>query len=491
MPETTNKSKARLLKILIPIIAVIAVLIIVFAVVLPMNKKNAYNNAVSLLQSEQYAEAQAAFEKLGPYENSAQQAEVCANYIVATDKYDKALADYIAKNWEAAMEGFGEVNKLADSSLPAPFKDSAALYEDCGSHIAYEEAVELMSHEDNIDDVQAALAKFKELPGFEEADSKAEECQAMIEQYENYQNAEKAFDNKDYPEAKEMYDGLGDYKDSRDKSVMCSVMIDYAAALELYNSGENKKTLEAVDTLEQTYSNAATVVSQYGSMDLDVLQKRCQAEIDFKSAKKKFDKGDYAAAKEKLDALNSDDLKEETQAAMSDMLKTISDEEDYNKAMDYYNKGKYYDAYMAFLACNGYKDSASMADSCAQPFPAAGVIYANDAYGDRSSQLTIDNTGYMNAYYKLYLGEDLVMTVFIPEDGSTTFMLPAGTYRMTKAYGNTWYGTEDMFGDEGYYWVCNFGGSETAQIDAGYGYSIQSGGEGTGIGTSASDRNSI
>ena len=62
---------------------------------------------------------------------------------------------------------------------------------------------------------------------------------------------------------------------------------------------------------------------------------------------------------------------------------------------------------------------------------------------------------------------------------------------MNKAYGDKWFGPDDMFGDEGSYFVCSFGGATTVELEANNGYEISSGGEGTGIGTRSTDRGSI
>ena len=123
-------------------------------------------------------------------------------------------------------------------------------------------------------------------------------------------------------------------------------------------------------------------------------------------------------------------------------------------------------------------------------FPGNGVVYSNPDYSSTAVPLTI-NEGGSYSYYKIYMGDDLVRTVFISPNGAATVNLPAGTYRMNEAHGELWFGEDDMFGDDGSYYRCSFGGEETFELRSGYSYEISSSGEGTGIGNSPTDRESF
>ena len=123
-------------------------------------------------------------------------------------------------------------------------------------------------------------------------------------------------------------------------------------------------------------------------------------------------------------------------------------------------------------------------------FPGNGVVYSNPDYSSTTVPLTI-NEGGSYSYYKIYMGDDLVRTVFISPNGAATVNLPAGTYRMNEAHGELWFGEDDMFGDDGSYYRCSFGGEETFELRSGYSYEISSSGEGTGIGNSPTDRESF
>jgi len=168
----------------------------------------------------------------------------------------------------------------------------------------------------------------------------------------------------------------------------------------------------------------------------------------------------------------------------------------FNEAEVMLAQGWNYDAYCRFrnieyASYAGMPDIGSRMEDCVVPYPVSGETYHNPDYGNNSVRLTIDNTGFMNTFVKLYMGDTLISSVFIEEDGEATFWLPPGTYSMNKAYGDLWFGPYDMFGDEGFYWKCDFGGSETFTLEADYGYIISSGGEGTNINNHATGRDQM
>ena len=475
VPNGGVKKSKKLLLILIPVIAVAAALIMIFTVVMPTMKKAAYNTAMNLMETEQYQEAREAFEKLGNYEDSEDKAFECANLEVKLNNYNAAKQKFDKKDWEGA--------KTAFQSLKG-FKDSDKLAGECQKHIDYEEAVSCLTDDAEMEELESALETFTSLGDFEDAKAKAAECQTRIDTESKYLGAVQDLNDKFYTSAKAAFDELGNYKDSAERSNLCSLMIDYAAAFDLYDADEYEQAIEAFNALESNYEDADSRITNCGERSLDDMRESCNTGIAFEKGKAEFESGDYDAAEATLSAIDNFYLKGDCVVEKSDMLS-------YIEAMRYYNAGKFYDAYLAFNSCGAFRDAADMAGKCAQPFPSNGVVYANPSYSNRSSQLTINNAGYMNAYYKLYFGDTLVMTVFIRENEKATFSLPAGTYRMNKAYGETWYGPEDMFGDDGYYWNCSFGNSDTALIESGYGYEISTGGEGTGISTDRADRGSI
>ena len=110
-----------------------------------------------------------------------------------------------------------------------------------------------------------------------------------------------------------------------------------------------------------------------------------------------------------------------------------------------------------------------------------------------------------SAYYKLYMGGDLVASVFVRgESGlyhpfgtnttTATVALPAGTYQIKVAYGTSWFGPDDMFGDYGDYRICTFDGSDTVDFQANHWYEITSSStddEGQSVSNKSTDRQSF
>ena len=341
----------------------------------------------------------------------------------------------------------------------------------------------------------------------------------------DYNKAVELYEQGDYAGASEAFGALGNYKDAQSYYDLASKWFDAetkeksastdpakwteaAKAYELIDDAEAKKKAQHCKDAS-TYYTAMNLLAD-GSEDRKVLQEalelfqsangvfdadaqvaNCQDGITILDVKDLMGQKKWADAIAKLDSLsdptfnNAKTLRLECEAWQQ-----------YDEAEALFNGGKYYEAYVKFNSIvnpgyEGFPNLEERAKACIQGFPASGVVYRNGSYQSDDCQLTIDNSGYTNCYYKLYIGDDLVMSVFVPENGKETFMLPSGTYHMNKGYGEQWFGTEDMFGDDGRYWKCSFGGSDTFTLDYGWAYEISTGGEGTGISTSSTDRGSM
>ena len=295
----------------------------------------------------------------------------------------------------------------------------------------------------------------------------------------NYEQAAEYYAAGQYEEAAALYEKLGSYKDAAD---LHAKTISWIEAEELKAKAgtdaaawdKAAKAYEAIDD-EKAQDQAAA----------------CRRANKYYTAADLMNAQDWEAAKELLGPLVAGNYKE-----AKTMMTACNTHITFNEAEALYAEGKFYDAWKLYRSIQDtdYDDLPDLyerADMCIQAPPATGVVYRNPAYPNNAVQLSIDNSGYKNSFVKLYIGDDLVASVFIAEDATATFWLPAGTYRMNKGYGDTWFGTEDLFGDEGRYWKCKFGGSETFTLEAGYGYTISSGTGGTGITNSSTGRDDL
>ncbi len=168
---------------------------------------------------------------------------------------------------------------------------------------------------------------------------------------------------------------------------------------------------------------------------------------DYKDAVALMDAGDYAYASDLFTALGN--YKDSAALAAA-----CNNERDYQQAADAYGEGLYFTAYRGFSALGSYKDSATRMAACIQPDPASGVLYFNAAYASSAVSFTVstgNNSGY-DTYLKFYTSAgNLVACVFVPPNANATFQLQAGSYKINKAMGVNWFGTQEMFGESGHY----------------------------------------
>ena len=112
-----KKRAGRILAILVPVIAVLAALaaLIPTAVLPAVRRSSAYSAAEDLYRAGQYAEAMEAFEALGGYRDSAEQAGYCADAIMEP-QYEDAHHLFENGQYAEAMEAFGALGGYQDSA---------------------------------------------------------------------------------------------------------------------------------------------------------------------------------------------------------------------------------------------------------------------------------------------------------------------------------------------------------------------------------------
>ena len=241
------------------------------------------------------------------------------------------------------------------------------------------------------------------------------------------------------------------------------------------------------------WEKAADAYRKIGESKANNQATTCQNTATFYSASQLMAEKDWDGALALLadlpdDFMGSGDLKQECETWKI-----------YEQAEALLAENHYYDAYKLFNSISsasyeGMSDPGERAQACVQPFPEAGVVYRADGYGEETTELVIESdNAYENSYYKIYDGNTLALTVAVPAGGSATFRFPSGTYRINESYGSQWFGTDDMFGDDGAYFTCTFGGEDSFTFEYGNGYIMSSAGEGggTSVGNHSTDRGSF
>ena len=156
-----------------------AVLVAATLTVLGVLFEQHYQAAAALYDSKQYAEAAAAYAKLGSYKDSALRAELSQNW-----------ADY---------------TRAAD-------------------------LIELFDHDDTIEAQQIFLS----LGDFEDAPNQAVFCQNRLD----YDAADALETAGDFEGAQAAFEALGEFNNARERARYCSDTLDYAAACALIEQGE-------------------------------------------------------------------------------------------------------------------------------------------------------------------------------------------------------------------------------------------------------------
>jgi tetratricopeptide (TPR) repeat protein len=250
-----------------------------------------------------------------------------------------------------------------------------------------------------------------------------------------YDNAVKALDAGEYQAALDAFAELDDYRDAAALKERARKWLDYKAAQALLDAEDYEAALEGFKALG-SFENAAELAAQ------------CQNSIDYRAAVVDFATGDFEAALDAFRELTSSDFLDSDQWV---------DKTAYAIADKKYTEGDLYGAYLDFQALAGYEDASERARQCTTPYPTTGELYHNGAYASSASAITIDavNVSYMS-YYKIYVGDDLVSTLFLNAGTSCTIEVPPGNYTIKEAAGETWFGEEILFGDEGSYEVLKF-----------------------------------
>ena len=297
----------------------------------------------------------------------------------------------------------------------------------------YDRAAALM----NAGEFMQAKDEFTKLSAYKDSAAQAENCQKISD----FIAAAKLMEAGKYDEAKHAFEALGDYTGAREKAQECQNAIDYHAALSLLNEGKLQEALAAFNKLG-SFSDAAAKANE------------CQLSLDYEVAKALMDQGDISGARSAFSALGG--FKDSAQ-----MAQNCQSSIDYAAADAAFQQGNYYTAFVLFSSLGSYNDSAARAESCKQ-HSATGELYRNPAFASKACQIMIKtpDDGY-STYIKIYSGNNLVSEVYSTSGKQMNVKLPSGTYDIRIAYGKNWFGTDEMFGDDGVYKVLVFDNNGT------------------------------
>jgi len=408
--------------------------------IIESGKSSDYENACRYLDDGIYAKALEMFETLGDYRDSAELAGLCVenmNYYDATRLMDK-----------------GELTEaLAAFKALGSFKDSEKKAEECQNILDYEKALGFMEN----GDFTGAGALFKKLGNYKDSVTLATECDNMI----NYNEGIMLIEEGNYSDALVILEPLADiaFEDSVTLVIECTNRLDYLQALAYMDAGNYDKASALFEFL-----------AEWEFEDCVELLAECRNWIVYNEATGLIDSGSYTAAIVKLNPLVALDFED------SEALRTECYDIMYASAEEAYSAGKYYTASLLFLSISEYDDAAERAENCARNYPSTGETYRNSNYSGRAVTLKIvtPRDDERPTFAKIYTAEGThVSSLFIRSGASPSIRLPADTYMIKTAYGDTWYGPEEMFGDVGaVYQTLLFDSGTTYRFQRNYTYTL-------------------
>ena len=399
-------------------------------------------------------------------------------------KYDSAKEAFENKEYERAIEEFGELED----------------YEDASYYVEYAK-VELDS--EKIDglvaskDFDGAIKILKERSEFFGKDDEGEKAEKLIDEYTTAKAAFDALDSKDYSKALSKFNSLSiigsDYNYEKD---LCQVYCDAYQAKEENNWFGIVANLYAIQTQDLALNFLANPATEEDKVIADAYNNQSGdyeaiAEILKPEGTDQQDLADYALAgmkydkaigvennKKYEDAMNlfaelGDflDAKDHYNNCKAEIERIEQLKKTYSEAEKLFNNGEYYKAMVAYKSIKGYKDADEKAAQCKQEMPAngsmkkssgSGVTMKIQAPSDRSVLLKFYNTD-----------GKTVAQIFIRAGKTAKLKLKAATYTIKAAYGTEWYGDIDLFGEKGIYSQLLNGSAKDFKLKNNYIYTLK------------------
>ena len=269
---------------------------------------------------------------------------------------------------------------------------------------AFEEATELMDS----GNYAVALEMFEDLGDFRESEELALESRLRIDYYAAHQQ----MDRGNYQGAREAFQALGAFRTSAELAAECQRRLDYYVAIQLMDAEyfiDARAAFEALGDFRDSVEMIAEV----------------QLEIDFIIALEYMDSGDYETARELFEILgsfrDSAELAEECYNRIvygeavalasagnhadaillleplaeigfrdsGELLLASNNVITFGLAEEAYDAGLFYTAHNLFLSLGDYRNSAERAEQSIQEHPETGQLYRNDDFSGTAVQLRI------------------------------------------------------------------------------------------------------
>lgn len=188
--------------------------------------ENDYATAQNLLDAGDYDQAEACFEALKDYADASTMAQEAAY-----QKGKKQLADGLFAEAEATFDTLGEYSDTKEQILAIgehyyatrQYEQAEAIYVKVS---AAQQLYELGQYYESQDDLPNAIRVYGEAGTYENAQNKV----TVLQREEDYRTAEALCQEKEWQEAKAIYERLIGYKDVESKTTMCDKEIEAAAA---------------------------------------------------------------------------------------------------------------------------------------------------------------------------------------------------------------------------------------------------------------------
>ena len=188
--------------------------------------ENDYATAQNLLDAGDYDQAEACFEALKNYADASTMAQEAAY-----QKGKKQLADGAFDEAKATFDALGEYSDTKEQILAIgehyyatrQYEQAEAIYVKVS---AAQQLYELGQYYESQDDLPNAIRVYGEAETYENAQNKV----TALQREEDYRTAEALCQEKEWQEAKAIYERLIGYKDVESKTTMCDKEIEAAAA---------------------------------------------------------------------------------------------------------------------------------------------------------------------------------------------------------------------------------------------------------------------